>query len=343
MTVSRWQDATVLLTGGTGSFGQAFVDYALRELPVRTIRVYSRDELKQALMAARLGATADQHRTMQQRVRFLLGDVRDEARLERAMQGVDIVIHAAALKRVDAIAYDPQETAKTNIGGVVNLIDAALATGVQWVLGISSDKAAQACNLYGGTKFVGEQLLTYANHYAGAATGPRFAAARYGNVLGSRGSVLHVWRDQISRGLAPQITDPAMTRFWLPLSQVCRYVAASIEAMQGGEVFIPNALASSVYDLLRAAFGEQACPPPCGLRPGGEKRHETLISEDESARAYTSHSGGYSLEPDVHDWDAARVPRGDKLPPGFVLRSNTATQATLDALRALLVEADWSA
>src|SRR5262245_17673148 len=269
----NWPQTTVLVTGGTGSFGQQFARVMLRDYHPQKLIVFSRDELKQHEMRV----NGFDHPSL----RFFLGDVRDVDRLRRAMQGVDIVVHAAALKQVPAAEYNPIEAVMTNIIGGRNVVDAALDCGVRKVLALSTDKAVNPANLYGATKLVAEKLFVQANAYSG--TGPtRFSCVRYGNVLGSRGSVIPLFLQQRKTGTVT-ITDPRMTRFWLTLDQGVRFVVRTIERMVGGEVFVPKIPSMSIGTVV------EAVAPGCQVREigirGGEKLHECLISEDEARNA----------------------------------------------------------
>jgi UDP-N-acetylglucosamine 4,6-dehydratase len=265
-----WKDKTVLITGGTGSFGRKFVEVMLADHRPAKIIVFSRDELKQHEMRA----AGFEDPTL----RFFIGDVRDRLRLRRAMHDVDIVVHAAALKQVPACEYNPIEAIMTNIMGARNVVEAALDTGVERVMALSTDKAVNPINLYGATKLAAEKLFVQSNAYAGG-TGTRFACVRYGNVLGSRGSVVPVFRRQRQGGRIT-ITDERMTRFWLAIEQGVRFTIAAIERMQGGEVFVPKIPSMRVVDLAKA-IAPGAELEFIGIRPG-EKLHEVLISEDES-------------------------------------------------------------
>jgi UDP-N-acetylglucosamine 4,6-dehydratase len=265
-----WKDKVVLVTGGSGSFGKKFIKVMLEEYHPAKIIVYSRDELKQHEMRQ---AGYDHPR-----LRYFIGDVRDQQRLRRAFNGVDIVVHAAALKQVPACEYNPMEAIKTNILGSSNVIEAALDAGVFKVLALSTDKAVNPINLYGATKLAAEKLIVQSNAYA-AGTATRFSCVRYGNVVGSRGSVVPVFLKQRNNGKIT-ITDERMTRFWISLDQGVRFVARCIEQMRGGEVFVPKIPSMKVVDLAKAvAPGTKV--NVIGIRPG-EKLHETLISEDEA-------------------------------------------------------------
>jgi len=265
-----WKNSVVLVTGGTGSFGKKFIKVMLEEFQPKKIIVFSRDELKQHEMQT----SGFNHPNL----RFFIGDVRDRDRLRRAMNGVDIVVHAAALKQVPACEYNPMEAIKTNIMGTSNVVEAALDAGVKKVLAISTDKAVNPINLYGATKLAAEKLVIQSNAYA-AGTATRYSCVRYGNVVGSRGSVVPVFLKQRQSGQVT-ITDERMTRFWLSLEQGVRFVIKCIEQMEGGEVFVPRIPSMKVIDLARA-IAPQAKVNVIGIRPG-EKLHEVLISEDES-------------------------------------------------------------
>src|SRR5512146_1702689 len=263
-----WKNQVVLVTGGTGSFGKKFTKILLAEKNPKKIIIFSRDELKQHEM--QVGGY--NHPSL----RYFIGDIRDRERLVRAMHGVDIVVHAAALKQVPACEYNPMEAIKTNIMGTANVVEAALDAGVKKVMTISTDKAVNPVNLYGATKLAAEKLTVQSNAYAaGAAT--RYACVRYGNVVGSRGSVVPVFLKQRGSGRLT-ITDDRMTRFWLSLEQGVRFVIKCVEEMRGGEVFVPKIPSLKVIDLARA-IAPGASVSIVGIRPG-EKLHEVLISED---------------------------------------------------------------
>jgi UDP-N-acetylglucosamine 4,6-dehydratase/5-epimerase len=268
----NWQDASVLVTGGTGSFGNKFVETMLARYRPRRLCVVSRDELKQSEMMARFNDPS---------LRFFIGDVRDRERLERAMHGVDVVFHAAALKQIPACEYNPFEAIQTNVLGAKNVIDAAIDQGVKRVIGISTDKACQPLNLYGATKLCAEKLLVQGNVY-GRPRGTAFTVVRYGNVIGSRGSVVPLFAAQRASGRVT-VTDRAMTRFWIKLEQGVEFAIRAAERMRGGEIFVPKISSMRIMDLV------QALAPGCqvddiGIRPG-EKLHEILLSEDESRQA----------------------------------------------------------
>src|SRR4051794_14988806 len=262
--------ATILLTGGTGSFGTAFIDRAVTEWPDTTIRIFSRDELKQSELHARHGDAAN--------LRFFIGDVRNRSRLTRAMKGVDIVVHAAAMKQVPACEYNPFEAVLTNIIGAQHIVDSAIDNGVQQVVALSTDKAVNPVNLYGATKLCQEKLIVQGNAYA-SQSATRLACVRYGNVVGSRGSVVPLFHNQIAEGRLT-ITDGRMTRFWITLEEAVDLVLFGLEHMVGGEVFVPKIPSMRVEDLAEA-IAPGVPRRIVGIRPG-EKLHEVLITADES-------------------------------------------------------------
>ena len=265
-----WKDQVVLVTGGTGSFGKKFIKILLAEKQPKKVIVFSRDELKQHEM--QVGGYN------QENLRYFIGDIRDRERLMRALHGVDIVVHAAALKQVPACEYNPMEAIKTNIMGTANVVEAALDAGVKKVLMVSTDKAVSPANLYGATKLAAEKLTIQSNAYAGGSA-TRFSCVRYGNVVGSRGSIVPLFLKQRAGGKIT-VTDDRMTRFWLSLDQGVRFVIDCIEQMEGGEVFVPKIPSTKVVDLAKA-IAPDAEINIIGIRPG-EKLHEMLISEDEA-------------------------------------------------------------
>lgn len=265
-----WSKKVVLITGGTGSFGKKLTRILLDEYHPAKIIVFSRDELKQHEMRA-AGFTANN-------LRYFIGDVRDRDRLKRAFEGVDVVVHAAALKQVPACEYNPMEAIKTNILGSSNVVDAALDAGVERVIALSTDKAVNPVNLYGATKLAAEKLFVQSNSYAGGRE-TRFSCVRYGNVVGSRGSVVPVFLRQRENGEVT-VTDDRMTRFWISLEQGVRFVIRCAEQMHGGEVFVPKIPSMSIMELAKA-MAPNANISVIGIRPG-EKLHEVLISEDEA-------------------------------------------------------------
>jgi UDP-N-acetylglucosamine 4,6-dehydratase len=322
----NWEDKAVLITGGTGSFGKKFIDVMLQDFHPRKLIIFSRDELKQHEMRV----AGYNHPSM----RYFIGDVRDADRLRRAMGDVDIVVHAAALKQVPACEYNPIEAINTNIVGGRNVIDAAIDTGVERVLAISTDKAVNPVNLYGATKLCAEKLIVQSNVYAGTG-GTRFSCVRYGNVVGSRGSVIPVFLQQRKTGKVT-ITDERMTRFWLTLEQGVRFVIKNIEQMHGGEVFVPKIPSTTITDLAKAIA------PDCtieyiGIRPG-EKLHEVLVSEDEARHTLELHDM-FVVQPSHPWWQPGHWPEGCTLPDGFVYSSNTNSEwLSIDQIRQLAQE-----
>jgi UDP-N-acetylglucosamine 4,6-dehydratase len=301
---------TVLVTGGTGSFGTAFITELLAHHEPSALRIYSRDELKQYELAAKLS---------DDRLRYLIGDVRDRERLSMAMRGVDVVVHAAAMKQVPICEYNPFEAVQTNVVGAENVVAAAIANDVPLTVALSSDKAVNPVNLYGATKLCAEKIVTQGNVYAGASKS-RFASVRYGNVIGSRGSVIPIFKSQAESGELT-ITDEAMTRFWITLPQAVAFVLASLERMRGGEVFVPRIPSMRITDLAEA-IAPHATRRIVGIRPG-EKIHEVLITADESrhAVAFEDH---FSIHPSFPFWDQNEgFPAGDELPPGFRYSSDS--------------------
>ena len=303
---------SVLITGGTGSFGQKFTEIAVRDYSPRRLVVFSRDELKQQEMAERFD---DPH------IRFFIGDVRDLDRLRRAMQNVDIVVHAAALKQVPACEYNPFEAVKTNVFGAQNVVDAAIDCGVERVIAISTDKAVNPVNLYGATKLCAEKMIVQGNAYSGGG-GTRFSCCRYGNVVGSRGSVVPLFLRQRKNGTVT-VTDPRMTRFWITLEQGVRFVIERISDMRGGEIFVPKIPSIRIMDLVKALA------PTCGvqeigIRPG-EKLHEALVSEDEASHTL-EHEGMYVVHPTHPWWSVENGSGGIALEDGFRYGSDTNSQ-----------------
>ena len=308
-----WQDLTILITGGTGSFGKKLTEIMLKDYHPKKLIIFSRDELKQHEMRV----AGFQHSSL----RYFIGDVRDTDRLRRAFNGVDIVVHAAALKQVPACEYNPIEAVMTNIMGARNVIDAAIDCGVDKVLAMSTDKATAPVNLYGATKLVAEKLFVQANSYSGIA-GSRFSCVRYGNVVGSRGSVVPLFQQQRATGKIT-ITDERMTRFWITLEQGVRFVISAIEAMHGGEVFIPKLPSMNIMDLAHTMA------PECevefiGIRPG-EKLHESMISVDESIQSIEL-DDRYVILPAHPWWNSDCYPKGQTLPDGFSYSSDANTQ-----------------
>jgi len=306
-----WTNKTVLITGGTGSFGKKMTQTLLAEKNPKKVIIFSRDELKQHEM--RVAGYTDP------RLRYFIGDVRDRERLVRAMHGVDIVIHAAALKQVPACEYNPMEAIKTNILGSSNVIEAALDAGVGKVLALSTDKAVSPANLYGGTKLVAEKLFIQSNAYA-AGTATRYACVRYGNVVGSRGSIVPLFLKLRASGKIT-VTDERMTRFWLSLEQGVQFVIHCIEQMEGGEVFVPKIPSTKVIDLARA-IAPEAEIEIIGIRPG-EKLHEDLLSVDE-ARHTIELESMFVIQPAEASWFGySWQNKGRALPEGFLYTSDS--------------------
>jgi len=317
---------SILVTGGTGSFGRKFAEIILAEYQPKKLIILSRDELKQHEMRQRLPDGPDSP------VRYFIGDVRDRDRLYRAFHGVDIVVHAAALKQVPACEYNPFEAVQTNIIGGKNVIDASIDCGVKRVLAISTDKAVNPVNLYGATKLCAEKLFVDGHAYAGHRE-TRFSCARYGNVVGSRGSVIPIFLEQKRKGKLT-ITDSKMTRFWITLEQGVRFVIQCIEQMHGGEIFIPKIPSMSMMELAKALA------PDCGvefigIRPG-EKLHEVLVSEEE-ARYVLELKDRFVLLPLDTEQAMKNWPSGTPLPQGFRYTSDeNPQQLTAESLLKLM-------
>jgi UDP-N-acetylglucosamine 4,6-dehydratase/5-epimerase len=308
--VSVLSGSSILVTGATGSFGKAFLGYALENLNPQRIVVFSRDELKQYEVRQMFGDDP--------RLRFFIGDIRDLPRLERAMHGIEYVIHAAALKQVDTAEYNPSEYVATNINGSQNVIDAAINAGVQKVVALSTDKASSPINLYGATKLVADKLFIAGNHYA--ATHPtRFSVVRYGNVMGSRGSVVPLFRSLDAQGKSLPVTDKRMTRFWITLPAAVRFVVDSFDKMQGGELFVPRIPSMRIVDLIEAVAPD-APTHEMGMRPG-EKLHEEMISADDSRRTLRF-ADRYVVQPVVASWGYETPKGGEPVEDGFNYRSD---------------------
>jgi len=314
------------VTGGTGSFGKSFVKSILSESGVRRVVVFSRDELKQYEM--------QQLYPGEERIRFFIGDVRDSRRLNRAFEGVDVVVHAAALKHITAAEYNPIEAVRTNIHGAENVIDAAIDNGVERVIALSTDKASSPINLYGATKLVSDKLFVAGNAYVGRRK-TRMSVVRYGNVVGSRGSVVPRFQKLAASGTLP-ITDTRMTRFWITLAQGVRFVRDSLERMRGGEIFVPKLPSMKVVDLATAIVPEAEIEV-IGIRPG-EKLHEEMISVTDARHAVDA-GGYYVVEPEM-EWWPKDEPYGESLAEGFSYRSDSNDWwLSLDELKAILEEA----
>ena len=327
-----WSNKVILVTGGTGSFGKKIIRIMLDEYHPEKMIVFSRDELKQHEMRV-AGYDAPN-------LRYFIGDVRDQDRLRRAFNGVDIVVHAAALKQVPACEYNPMEAIKTNILGSSNVIDAALDAGVSKVIALSTDKAVNPVNLYGATKLAAEKLFVQSNAYAGGMA-TRFSCVRYGNVVGSRGSVVPVFLKQRENGVVT-LTDDRMTRFWISLDQGVRFVIRCIEQMRGGEVFVPKIPSMTVVDLAKT-IAPDAKINVTGIRPG-EKLHEVLISDDE-ARTTVELEDMFVVQPAEALWFGREWEKiGKPLEDGFRYASNTNSNwLSVDQIRKIVtpIEEDY--
>jgi len=317
--------SSILVTGGTGSFGKAFIQELLNNHDPRRIVIYSRDELKQYECRQLF---KDDHR-----LRWFIGDIRDLPRLNRAMHGVDYVVHAAALKQVDTAEYNPYEFVKTNIIGSQNVIEACIDAGVKKVVALSTDKASSPINLYGATKLTADKLFITGNHYA-AAYPTRFSVVRYGNVMGSRGSVIPFFRKLGETGESLPITDLQMTRFFITLPQAVKFVLDSFEMMHGGELYVPRIPSMKITDLAQAVV-PGAAMHNMGLRPG-EKLHEEMISAEEGRRALRV-GDRYVLQPDLATWGYQAPTNAEPVADGFHYTSDTNDQwFTLEQITKLL-------
>ncbi|HFQ80184.1 MAG TPA: UDP-N-acetylglucosamine 4,6-dehydratase (inverting) [Desulfobacterales bacterium] len=322
----NWSDKTILLTGGTGSFGKHFCRVMLEQYKPKAIRIYSRDELKQHNM--RFDFKDDD------RLRFFIGDVRDGERLRRAMVGVDVVVHAAALKQVPACEYNPFEAVKTNVHGAQNVIDAAIDAGVRKVVALSTDKAVNPVNLYGATKLCSDKLFIQGNAYAGGLN-TKFACVRYGNVIGSRGSVVPLFKKQRASGVLT-VTDKRMTRFWITLDQAVELVLKAFKYMEGGEIFVPRIPSMKITDLARA-IGPECKIKSIGIRPG-EKLHESLTGEDEG-RNTLIYKDMYVIMPSFPWWNRKNYSEAKKLPENFIYASDTNDQwLSVEELRRIILD-----
>ncbi|MCI5640452.1 MAG: UDP-N-acetylglucosamine 4,6-dehydratase (inverting) [Lachnospiraceae bacterium] len=310
---------TILITGGTGSFGKKFLEMIFEKYEPKKVIIYSRDEFKQSVMQMEYQDKVDMSR-----VRFFIGDVRDRERLYRAFEGVDYVIHAAAMKQVPTCEYNPMEAIKTNIHGAQNVIDAALDKGVKKVVALSTDKAVNPINLYGGTKLVSDKLFIAANAYSGA-NGCVFSVVRYGNVAGSRGSVIPIWQKMIENGETELgVTDMRMTRFWITLRQGVELVFKALEESKGGETYISKIPSFHIGDLAKAML------PDCtikeiGIREG-EKLHEVMVTRDDSRSTY-EYEKHYIVYPN-YSWvsDDQIMPGGKPVEDGFEYNSGNNTE-----------------
>lgn len=319
---------SLLVTGGTGSFGQAFVRIVLERYPdIRRLVVFSRDELKQFEMAQQFS------RSQYPQLRFFIGDVRDAERLKRAMEGVDIVIHAAALKQVPAAEYNPFECIKTNVLGAQNVIDACFDSGVSRVIALSTDKAAAPINLYGATKLCSDKLFVAANNMRGSRP-IRLAVVRYGNVIGSRGSVIPLFQKRVRAGLPLQITDPRMTRFSITLDQGVNMVLEALDCMEGGEIFVPKIPSYRILDVAEAVAPGMPVEV-IGMRPG-EKLHEEMVTGTDALNTL-EFERFYVILPEPRPHEMRGIGCGKACPDGFRYSSETNTDwLGVGALRALI-------
>lgn len=308
--MSQLDGASILITGGTGSLGKSLVNYLLSETKVRRIAIFSRDELKQHDLRI--------HFKNDPRLRWFLGDVRDIERLKRAFHGVDFVIHAAALKQVDTGEYNPMEFIKTNVLGSQNVIDASIEAGVKRVVALSTDKASSPINLYGATKLTADKLFVAANNYS-FTYGTIFSVVRYGNVMGSRGSVIPFFKDLAEQGLPLPITDLRMTRFWISINDAVKFVIDSLEMMTGGELYVPKIPSMKIVDLANAVSSNSKIEE-IGMRPG-EKLHEEMISADDSRRTVILRDR-FVVTPVVAEW-GYKAPSGGSMTEGQAYRSDT--------------------
>jgi UDP-N-acetylglucosamine 4,6-dehydratase (inverting) len=317
--------SSILVTGGTGSFGKAFIDEVLRNHNPKRVVIFSRDELKQYEVRQLFNDDP--------RLRWFIGDIRDRHRLNRAMHGVDYVVHAAALKQVDTAEYNPWEFVQTNVVGSQNVIEACIDAGVKRVVALSTDKASSPINLYGATKLTADKLFITGNHYA-AAYPTRFCVVRYGNVMGSRGSVIPFFRKLAAEGKSLPITDLRMTRFFITLPQAVKFVTDSFETMQGGELYVPRIPSMKIVDLAQAV-APGAEMHEIGLRPG-EKLHEEMISPEEGRRALRI-GDRFVLQPDLASWGYQAPDHGEAVPEGFHYTSdNNDEWLTREDFQALL-------
>jgi UDP-N-acetylglucosamine 4,6-dehydratase (inverting) len=317
------ENSRILITGGTGSFGQRFVPLTLAKYNPRRLVVYSRDEMKQWEMAKRYGDD--------ERVRFFIGDVRDAARLSRALDGIDYVVHAAATKIVPIAEYNPFECVKTNVIGAMNLIDACIDRGVKRVVALSTDKASSPVNLYGASKLASDKLFVAGNSYSGGG-GTRFAVVRYGNVMGSRGSVIPLFMSLAASGVLP-ITSDQMTRFMITLEEGIELVWHAFEDMVGGEIYVKRIPSMKLTDIARAVAPD-ARHEMIGVRPG-EKLHEQMIGVDDAPHTY-AYPDYYKILPAIHNWssDPDRINDGTPVPMDFSYDSKTNPEwMTVDTLK----------
>lgn len=308
--MSQFDGASILITGGTGSLGRALIHHFMENTKIRRVAIYSRDELKQHNLRNEIGGDP--------RLRWFIGDIRDLERLKRALHGVDFVIHAAALKQVDTGEYNPMEFIKTNVLGSQNVIDASIEVGVKKVVALSTDKASSPINLYGATKLTADKLFVAANNYSHS-YGTTLSVVRYGNVMGSRGSVIPFWKSLAKAGQPLPITDLRMTRFWISIDQAAQFVMDSLEIMEGGELYVPRIPSMRIVDLA-AAVAPHANLKEVGMRPG-EKLHEEMISADDSRRTFLL-GDRYVVAPVVAEW-GFKIPKGIPMAEGVAYQSHT--------------------
>jgi len=309
--MSIFDSKSVLITGGSGSLGKALVRQLLNETDVRRIAIYSRDELKQFHMRSEFEDDS--------RLRWFIGDIRDKDRLVRAMHGVDYVVHAAALKQVDTGEYNPMEFIKTNVLGSQNVIEASIDAGVTKVVALSTDKASSPINLYGATKLTADKLFVAANNYS-QSYGTSFCVVRYGNVMGSRGSVIPFFQNLAVEGKPLPITDIRMTRFWISIEDAVKFVLDSFELMQGGELYVPRIPSMKIIDLAKAVSPDSAIVE-IGIRPG-EKLHEEMISAEDSRRTIKVSSNRFLVLPVVAEW-SFETPKGEVMSERTAYASDT--------------------
>lgn len=308
--MSLLDNSSVLITGGTGSLGKALLKEILSTTTARRVVVFSRDELKQYNLRSEFKDDS--------RIRWFIGDIRDIERLKRALHGIDYVIHAAALKQVDTGEYNPMEFIKTNVMGSQNVIDASISAGVKKVVALSTDKASSPINLYGATKLTADKLFIAANNYS-FSYGTTFSVVRYGNVMGSRGSVIPFFSALAAEGKPLPLTDLRMTRFWISIDAAVKFVLSSLELMSGGELYVPRIPSMKLIDLAKAV-DPIAKIVDIGMRPG-EKLHEEMISADDSRRTFIV-DDRYIVTPVVAEW-GYKQPEGQRMPEGVAYQSNT--------------------
>lgn len=325
-----FDNSSILVTGGTGSFGHTFIPMLLERYNPKRVIIFSRDEMKQWEMAKKFVG--------EPRVRFFIGDVRDRERIYRALDGVDYVVHAAATKIVPTAEYNPFECVKTNVQGAMNLIDACIDKGVKRVVALSTDKASSPINLYGATKLTSDKLFVSGNSYAGGHN-TRFSVVRYGNVMGSRGSVIPFFMSIRDKGVLP-ITDARMTRFMISLEQGVELVWHAFEDMEGGEIYVKKIPSMNMTDLARV-IAPEARQEIVGIRPG-EKLHEQMIGAEDAYYTY-EYPEHFKILPAINSWDkdANRIKDGTKVPEGFVYASDSNTEWMSETALQAWIEKNW--